>query len=68
MVACDRKDVAALRLLRRLQNHEVGDIAEGHDQISRLCGEVMSNPIVIGERQKVHGLSGHKGRGASVGA
>lgn len=36
MVAFDGKDVAALRQLSRFQNYEVGDIAEGENEISGL--------------------------------
>ena len=48
------EDSAALGLPRRLQNYEVGDIAEGNDEISGLRGEVVAYPVVIGEHQEVH--------------
>lgn len=54
MVALHNKDAATLRLTGRLQNHEVGDIAEGKDEISGLGGEVVANRIIIGEHEKFH--------------
>jgi hypothetical protein len=61
--ALDGKDAATLSLPCSFENHEVGDIAEGEDEINGLCGEVVVNPIVIGERQEFHGRSEHLGRG-----
>ena len=55
VVAFDSEDAAALCLLRRLQNNEIGDIAEGEDEISRLRGEVVANPVIVSEHQEFHG-------------
>jgi hypothetical protein len=54
VVALDGEDAATLGLLRRFKDYEVGDIAEGEDEISGLGGEFVANPIVIGEHQEFH--------------
>jgi hypothetical protein len=58
MVAFDGKNVAALCQLRRFQNYEVSYIADRDHYVGGLHGEVLANPVIVGEHKKSHGWTG----------
>jgi hypothetical protein len=55
LVAVPQLRTMTLHVALADRDYEIGDIAEGNDKASGLRREIVANPAVIGENQKVHG-------------